>query len=89
MLVGAFEIERGRPFEIGALLEHEGVGRAGIEPDVENVVDLLPFAGIVDQPCEEALLRARLEPGVGAFRAERADDALDQLGRAGEVRDAG
>ncbi len=28
MLVGAFEIERGRPFEVGPLLKHEGMGRA-------------------------------------------------------------
>ena len=56
MLVGAFEIERGRPFQIGALLQHEGMGRAGVEPDVENVVDLLPIGGVVDEAVEEALL---------------------------------
>ena len=47
MLVRAFEIERGRPFELRPLLEHEGMGRAGIEPDVEDVLDLLVFGRVV------------------------------------------
>ena len=47
MLVGAFEIERGRPFQVRPLFEHEGMRRAGIEPDVEDVVDLLPLGRIV------------------------------------------
>ena len=43
MLVRAFEIERGRPSEVGANLEHEGVGGAGVEPNIEDVVDLFPL----------------------------------------------
>ena len=42
MLVGAFEIDVGRPFEVGPVLQREGVRRAGIEPDVEDVHDLVP-----------------------------------------------
>ena len=46
MLVRAFEIHHRvgpaidlrRAFEVVALLEREGVGRAGVEPDVEDVV---------------------------------------------------
>ena len=85
MLIRAFEIEVGRPFEIGALLKHECVRRAGIEPDIENVGDLLPIVGILHQAFEEALLGARLEPGVGAFRLEGRDDSLDQRAGAGEA----
>ena len=44
MLVGAFEIKIGvflfRPMGIDGVLDHEGMGRAGIEPDVENIGDL-------------------------------------------------
>ena len=53
MLVRAFEIhdlvlaavadaaDAGEAGEMHRILEREGMGRAGIEPDVENVVDLL------------------------------------------------
>src|SRR5262245_11732980 len=82
MLVGPFEIERGGPFEIEPLLQNEGVGRARVEPNVENVAGLLPFGGISDEVGEEALGCAALEPGIRAFGAERREDALDQLGRA-------
>ena len=37
MLVGALEIEVGRPLELGIALEREDVGAAGVEPDVEDV----------------------------------------------------
>ena len=49
MLVGAFQIERGRPFEVRALLEHEGVGATGIEPHIEDVADLLPGGRVLDE----------------------------------------
>ena len=81
MLVGAFEIERGRPCQIEPLLQNESVGRARIEPDVENIVDLVPLRRIVDQAGQEAFLRPALEPGVGAFGAEGGEDSLDQRGR--------
>ena len=78
MLVRAFEIEVGRPLQVGIALQHEGVRRAGVEPDVEDVRDLLVVVGIV-LVAEEALGRA-LEPGVGAFGFEGLDDAVDHLG---------
>ena len=55
------------------VFKHEGVRRAGIEPDVENVVDLLP--ALIGELAEEALARAGLVPGIGAFVFERLDDA--------------
>ena len=54
VLVGAFQIhhrvaaavdlalDAGELREMHRVFQHEGVGGAGIEPDVENVVDLLP-----------------------------------------------
>jgi hypothetical protein len=42
VLVGAFEIEAGGPDAVGPVAQGEGMGRAGIEPDVEDVGDLLP-----------------------------------------------
>src|SRR5581483_6686943 len=78
MLVRTFEIKLRGPSQVFALLEHEGMGRAGVEPHVENVVDLLPLAGIGDDACEEALLGPFLEPCIGPFLAEGFDDALAQ-----------
>ncbi len=49
VLVGAFEIDVGGPFQVGALFQAEGVGAARVEPHVENVSDLFPFLGIVVQ----------------------------------------
>ena len=57
MLVRTFEVERGGPLLVLALLQAEGVGRARVEPDVENVVDLLPLVAAVVL-AEEALGRA-------------------------------
>ncbi len=57
-----------------SVLQHESVGGAGIEPDVEDVVDLLPR--LVRELAEEALARARGVPGVGAFLFEGVGDAL-------------
>ena len=68
MLVGAFEIDVGRPFQVGAVLQREGVGRARIEPDVENVGDLLPFRRVVI--AEKAFLGALGKPGIGALGLE-------------------
>src|SRR6195256_5879828 len=51
------------------------MGRARIEPDVEDVIDLLPFVGIV-VGLEETRGRAGRVPGIGAFLLERVGDAL-------------
>ena len=48
------------------VFEDEGVRRARIEPDFDEVVDLVVSRGIVLRP-EEPLLCALGEPGVGAF----------------------
>ncbi len=86
MLIGAFEIhhlvlaavalahDAGQAGEVFRVVEHVGVGRAGIEPDVENVVDLL-IVGRIVVGREEAPRRALLVPGVGAFLLERRGDA--------------
>ena len=60
------------------VFEHEGMRRAGIEPDVENVVDLLP--AVIGELAEETLARAGLVPGVGALLLEGLDDADIDLG---------
>ena len=78
MLVGAFEIEVGRPFELGIALEREDVRAARVEPDVEDVRHLLVILGLV-LVAEEALGRA-FEPHVGAFGAEGVDHAAHHLG---------
>ena len=90
MLVGAFQIHhrvgppstlRLMPASAGKctrVLQHEGVRRARVEPDVADVVDLLP--GLVGELAEEALARAGLVPGVGALGLEGLDDAQLDLG---------
>jgi hypothetical protein len=85
MLVRTFEIEIGRPSEVGTLLEHEDMRAPGVEPDIENVVDLLPVGGIVDQTVQKALFGALLEPGICALTAEGGEDSVDQFLRAREV----
>ena len=86
VLVGAFEIhhrvgpavvlalDAGEAREMLRVLQHEGVRRAGVEPDVADVVDLLPV--LVGARAEEALARAGLVPGVGALLLEGVGDAL-------------
>ena len=90
VLVGAFEIhhrlvaavvlaaDAGERRKVCRVLEHEGVRRAGIEPDVENVVDLLP--ALVGELAEKAFARARLVPGIGALFLEGVDDAHIDVG---------
>src|SRR5579871_4324432 len=90
MLVRAFEIhhrvlpaislalDAGEPWKLLRVFKHEGVGRSGIEPDVENIVDFLP--GLVGEPAEKALARSRCVPGVSALFLERLDDTQIDLG---------
>ena len=93
MLVGAFEVQHlvlaavaqavdaGEAGELLRILQRKGVGRAGIEPDIENVVDLGPaFGGALPQ---KSLARTLGVPGVGALRREgvcdaRVDGGIDQ-----------
>jgi hypothetical protein len=79
MLVRTFEIEVGGPLEIGALLQAEGVGGAGVEPDVQNVPHLLPFEDGIVVP-KEALGGPFGKPGVGPFCREGVHDTLVDLG---------
>jgi hypothetical protein len=84
VLVGAFQIhhrviaavdfafDAGKTGEMFRVLQHKGVGRAGIEPDIENVVDLLPT--VVGKLAEKTLTRAGRIPSVGALGFEGLDD---------------
>ena len=77
VLVGALKVERSRPAQVGARLEDEAVGGAGLEPDVEDVRHLLE-AGRVVLGGEEAG-RVGGKPGVGALGRHRLGDPLDDL----------
>src|ERR1035437_11084184 len=90
VLVAAFEIhhgvraaihlalDAGELREMNRVLQHEGVRRAGVEPDVENVVDLFP--AVVGELAEETLSSPRLVPGVSALLFEGLDNADLDLG---------
>ena len=87
MLVRALEIhdlvkpavvlapDAGKSRKMARIFHRESMGRTGVEPHVEHVVDLLVTGRIV-LLAEEARGRARREPGVGAFRLEGIGDAL-------------
>ena len=61
-----------------------------VEPEsnqnVEDVGHLLPVGRVVDQPREEPLLRAGLEPGIRALLGDRLADARHQLAGLAEAR---
>src|SRR5947208_13930717 len=78
MLVRAFEIERGRPFQFRSLLQDESMRRAGIEPHLDDVRDLVPFRGIV-LIAEKAARVGRI-PDIGALPLDRRGDAFDDRG---------
>ena len=78
MLVGAFEIERGRPFQLGPLFQHESVRRAGIEPHLDDVGDLVPLGGII-LIAEKSRGLGRV-PDIGALALDRGGDPLDDRG---------
>ena len=61
--------DAGKAGEVLGVFQREGVGRAGVEPHVEHVVDLFVLGGVVVGR-EEPLRRALREPGVGAFLLE-------------------
>ena len=58
MLVRAFQIEvgliRARPMGVDGIFHGEDMSRAGIEPDIENVLYLLIIVGFVPR-AQEAL----------------------------------
>ena len=71
-------LDAGESRKVLRIVEREGMGRAGIEPDVENVVDLFVMVRVVFGR-EEARGRAFREPGVGALLFEGLGDALIDL----------
>ena len=73
MLVGAFEIQIGRPGQ-AACFQHEGMGAATFEPDIDDVEHLFIGGGIA--PGAEEAFRRRGVPGIGALGAENLDDAV-------------
>ncbi len=78
MLVRAFEIELGRPCEIGIAFEHEDVGRARFEPDVDDVRHLLVIGRVV--ACCRGSARAGSRTRHRRPPARRPRDALDHRG---------
>ncbi len=93
VLVGALEVhdlvrsavaqaaDAGEAGELFGTLQREGVGRAGVEPHIQHVVDLLP--GLTRAITEEALARAVGVPSIGALGGEgfedvRVDGRVDQ-----------
>ena len=85
MLVRAFEIhhlvgaavdgaaDSRESRKMDRVFQHEGVGRARIEPDLDQIVDLFVVFGLV-LLAEEPLLGARSEPCVRALLLEGAGD---------------
>src|SRR5690606_7154832 len=78
VLVRAFEIEVGRHTMPFPVLQHGGVGYARVEPDVENVSDLLVLVRLVAQQ----LLGIELAPGIDTLLLHAQSDLLYQLQRA-------
>ena len=56
------------------VFQREGVRRAGVEPDIEDVVDLLPV--FVREAAEKTLARAIGIPGVCALLLEGLADTF-------------
>ena len=78
MLVGGFEVDVRREAQFRALLEHGGMGNAGVEPDVERVVAPGGPFGQPDglrPPCV-----VLFKPEVGAVRFHQIGDFADDGG---------
>src|SRR5215469_15498646 len=75
MLVRAFEIEIGGPSELRPLFEHKGVGRARIEPYLDDIRDLLPLAGVVS--VAKKFGRIGREPDICSRLLDRGSDSFD------------
>ena len=81
MLVRAFEIDIRLPggfINNAAIPKRESMRGAGIEPDVQNVRNLLPLIRIDASAQKVRLLRG--EPGIDAAIADRLEDAGVDLG---------
>src|SRR5688572_7244620 len=62
--------------KIGALLENEGMGAAGFEPDIEDVVDLFPVGRIIDETRQKTRMRAFRKPSIRALALEDRGDPI-------------
>jgi len=76
MLVGAFQIDIGNAIvrAVFAVAQHKGVGRAAVEPHVENVEHLIVIIGVM-VAAQEPLIGAFSVPGIGPFSLERFKNA--------------
>ncbi len=86
MLVAAFQIhhcilaaidlalDAGETRKMHRVFQHERMGRAGVEPDVADIVDFLPL--FIRMRAEEAFAGAILVPGVRAFGLESIGNAF-------------
>ena len=84
MLVAAFEVDVGRPRQLGPDRQHRFVARSGIEPDVEDVHLALEggaAARRARQPGGDEVFRRPLVPGVGAVLLEHRRRLLDERRR--------
>jgi hypothetical protein len=76
VLVGAFEVQVDRRRLRDARAEHAGMGDAGVEPDIQDVGDLL----VVARLGAEQLAASSVEPGIDAALLDAIGHLLDQLG---------
>ena len=76
VLVGPFHIDIGNAVSaaIRAVAQHESVGRATVEPHIQNVRDLGVIVRI-DDPCQEPRLCAFLIPRICALGLKCLGDA--------------
>ena len=83
VLIGAFKVNIGGPF---SAVKNGEIRRAGIEPNVENVVFLAPFSGSAGTlgAGGEQFFGSVLEPGVGAFFFE----PFQNIAQRGEIFEA-
>ena len=83
MLVGAFQIKDVILAAVGlalgrkvfTLFQHEGMGGATVEPDIQNVGNHVPLVGLV-VVAQETLPGTVCKPGVGTLRYKGIVDAL-------------
>ena len=72
VLVGPFQVDVCRPFQIGPVFQGESVRAAGIEPDVQDIGDLAPALDIVPTG-QEPSPGTVSEPGIRAFLLQSLD----------------
>ena len=91
VLIGAFQIKVGNPIgrAIGAVAQHEGMGRAGVEPHIQHVEDLFKILRIVVRS-KDFFLESLHIPHIGPVGPECRDDAgIDACVAQQEIRVGG